>query len=273
MARAKTTKKAPVKKTPAPKRRAPAARATVAAKPMAVDVEALDRSRDDEALDGSAAALADHADALAATVKAKQKILARAKVSAADGQRLAALAAALRKRETTWRNLWRSSDTGSVAKAREPARLGRDQLFSALRVFANASHATQSALDDIAGVENDADLLSDLDRLLALAASNRDDLAGTDSDEAFSARVAAATEAFRAARSGARESAANAIELNDEAVAARRVRNRVYWELADLDRLICQRGAHAFRSDARSLRLFAAYTHRARRPAKRLATA
>ena len=129
MAKTKTTKtKAPAKKTPAPKKRAPAAKATVAAKPMAIDVEALDRSRDDEALDGSAAALADHADALAATVKAKQKILARAKVSAADGQRLAALAAALRKRETTWRNLWRSSDTGSVAKAREPARLGREVL-------------------------------------------------------------------------------------------------------------------------------------------------
>jgi hypothetical protein len=273
MARAKTTtKKAPAKKTPAPERRAPAAKATVAAKPSVIDVEALDRSRDDEALDGSAAALADHAEALAATVKAKQKALARAKVTPADGQRLGALAAALRKRETAWRNLWKSSSTGAVAKAREPARKGRDQLFSALRVFANATPATQSALDDIAGVENDSDLLSDLDRLLALAASHRDDLDGTDSDAAFSAQVAAATEAFRAARSGARESAANAVELSDEAVAARRVRNRVFWELADLDRLVCQRGAHAFRSDPRSLRLFAAYTHRARRPAKKPVT-
>lgn len=267
MAKAKTTtKKAPAKKTPAPKRRAPAVKASV------IDVEALDRSRDDDALDGSASALADHAEALAATVKAKQKVLARAKVTAADGQRLGALAAALRKRETAWRNLWKSSSTGAVAKAREPARKGRDQLFSALRVFANGTPATQSALDDIAGVENDGDLLSDLDRLLALAASHRDDLDGTDSDAAFSARVADATEAFRAARSGARESAANAIELSDEAVAARRVRNRVFWELADLDRLVCQRGAHAFRSDPRSLRLFAAYTHRARRPSKKAAT-
>ena len=265
MLKDKTAKKTAAKKTAAKKT---AAKKTAAKKTAdIVDVAALDASRDDLPVDVAPGVLAAHAEVLAATVLAKRRALERAKVTVADAARLQALAAALRKRETAWRNLWKASGTGALAAARDPARAGRDQLFSALRVFANGNAATQAALDDIAGVENDTDLLEDLDRLLALAGAHRDDLAGTDTDEAFVASAAKAREAFRKARQEVRVAtgAASLVELSDEALAARRMRNRVFWSLADLDRRVCQRGSHAFRADPRGLRLFAAYTHRAKR--------
>jgi len=274
MAKAKTTKKAPAPKAKvtkkAPAKRAPAPKSSPAKAASVIDVEALDRARDDEALDGQPTALADHAEALADTVDEKRRKLAKAKVTPDDAARLRALAAVLRKRETAWLNQWKSSGNGAVAAARGPARAGRDQIFSALRVFANGARATQAALDDIAGVENDSDLLEDLDRLLALAKAHRDDLAGTDTDEDFVAATEAATATFRRARTAALAAggAASNIELTDEAREARRVRNRVFWALADLDRAVCAKGSHAYRTDPKGLRLFAAYTHRTRRAKK-----
>ena len=238
-----------------------------AKKPAAgkVDLDALDGRRDDTALNGSASALAEHAEGVAEAAQRNVRALGKAKVSAGDVEGLITLAAALRKRETAWRNLWKSASSGAVAKAREPARAGRDQLFSALRVFADGHGDTQAALDDIAGVENDTDLLSDLERLLALAKAHGGELAGTDTDEAEVATIAATTEAFRKARVEVRASGPSAgIELSDEAVAARRARNRVYWALWDLDRQVCLRASHAFRGDARKLRLFAMFTQKTR---------
>ncbi len=58
------------------------------------------------------------------------------------------------------------------------------------------------------------------------------------------------------------------IELSDEALAARRARNRVYWARWDLDRRVCLRASHAFRADPRKLRLFAMFTQKSGRAAR-----
>ena len=126
-----------------------------------------------------------------------------ARIVCNDTALLDALAKELRRRETAWRSHWTGGGAKDVAKARFEAVKGRRDLFSALRTFAEHDLDTQAELDDVANIENDADLLQDLDRLATLAAKHEGDLAGTDVDAARVAQVAAATERFRVARAGA----------------------------------------------------------------------
>lgn len=230
----------------------PAARKP-AAKPVARAKPAPDRRSpfDDKKPDAPATAVVTHARNLARQVRVDLDALTRAKVTAADADQSYTLAAALDAAQDAWLTTQDARNLGSVAAARGPLREGRDQLFAALRTFADANPATQATLDAIGGVDSDDDLTDDTTRLLALAKKHRKELDGTDVTPDRLSEVRAALDHFAATRGGARSGAATTAQAESEATrSARRVRNRAFWTLASLDRQVSRRGQYAFRDDA-----------------------
>jgi hypothetical protein len=268
---AKTKKPAPRAKS-APRTKAPAPTAPHAKAPAAPAVSPAPAKHshfDERRPDAAPTLVATHARRLAKQVRVDAAELARAKVTPVDANRLDLLADALDTAQEAWLILKDQRDPGGLADTRDPLREGRDQLFAALRTFARRNPDTQAALDRIAGVEGDDDLVSDATRLLALARKHHADLDGTDVTADRLAQIRAALTAFSAARGGARPAAPApgegsprpaTAQAEDEATrAARRARNRAYWTLAELDRDVVERGRYAFRKDEAKAARYRAY--------------
>lgn len=263
-------KKAPASKKAASRKKAPASAARESTE-GAIDVLTLDASHDADVPDASPLSLAAHGESLAATVRSLHAALSKAKVRAADATRLDGLATLLRARETAWQSARRATATGTVASCREPLLTGRNDLFGAVDAFVD-DEAAAKELEEIGTVDDDNDLEDDTRRLLALARKHADALDGTEITPAKVDEVEAALVAFRSARKGAvtseRAEGASKQELGEAARVALELRNRAFWALSALDRLVCKRGRFRFRADAKRKALFNAYVTEAKRGRK-----
>lgn len=237
---------------------------TVAASRSGLDVATLDASHDDRAPNAPVSGLAAHCEQLAAAVDCHAGALALAKLRPGTGALLRAAVALLREQQTRWTIARAASRPAARADARRAAWLGHDDLYRALRLFADDRPAVQAALDGLSEQPTDDQLLEELDLLLTLAAQNADALAGTDINATRVAAIRRSAEAFRGLRAGAPadgdDEDADAAEVTGDALAARRLRNRVYWFLANLDRDVCRRGRYIFRRDERKAALFRVYS-------------
>lgn len=231
-------------------------------------VESLDAANDQKAPDAPALTLAKHAEDLAGNVRPLLEPLAKAKVSAADGERLDTLAALLRVTETAWQTARKEVATGTVAKCRGPLLAGRNDLFGGIDAFVD-DDAAADELADIGSVDDDDDLESDTSRLIALARKHAADLEGTEITPEKVNGTEAALDAFRRARKGAvrvdvvdddEKGAETKHALTEAARVALGRRNRVFWALSALDRKVCKRGRFRFRADASRRGAFASYT-------------
>jgi hypothetical protein len=258
----KTTKATKATKAPKAPKATKATKATttkVASK--AVGVNDLHEEKKPDAPPG---AVATHARKLANQVRTDADVLSRAKVTPVDAVRLDALADALDAAQTSWDAAKDVQKQGAVARLRAPLRAGRDHLFDALRTFADEDETTQRALDGIAGVEGDEDLVTDTVRLLTLAHKHRKDLDGTDVTPERIEEIRGALAAFKAGRSGARDKddteQTTSQQESDTLRKARHARDRAFWELATLVRLVSRRGQYAFRNDKAKRARYNLYT-------------
>ncbi len=269
-----TPKKKTAPKTAKPKKTAKAAEPKKAAKPVDL-VDTLDATNDQKAPDAPALSLAKHAEGLAGSVRALHDALSTAKVSANDADRLDTLAALLRSTEEAWQSARKETATGAVAKARGPLLTGRNDLYGALDAFVD-DEKVAAELEDIGTVDDDDDLESDASRLIKLSRAHEVDLAGTEITPARVAEVEAALDAFRKARKGVKPSTSGEDAASDEtkhalseaARVALERRNRVFWSLSALDRLVCKRARFRFRSDEKRRAAFSAYATEGRRTKK-----
>jgi hypothetical protein len=248
----------PAPKTSTPKSKATSTKAskirTKASKAKAAPKAAGPTHPDnDRKPDAPAGVLVTHARKLANQVRTDATTLVLAKITPADADQLDELADALEAAQTSWDAVRDAQGRGAVVKLRGPLLAGREHLFAALRTFADHSEATQRALDQIAGVEGDEDLVTDTRRLLVLARKHQKDLDGTDVTPQRVAQVKEALAAFQAARSGARHQEdgdkTTSQHESDAMRQARQARNRAFWGLASLVRLVSRRGQYAFRND------------------------
>lgn len=216
---------------------------------------------DDRRPDAPVEALSRHAAAIAKCVRRDGDALSVARIVAADAEQIESLVRQLDEAQERWVTLNDGRSTGAVASARAPVREGRDQLFDALRTFADHDATTQQRLDEIADVQNDDDLVDDTTRLLALAKRHAKHLEGTDVTAARITEIRGSVEAFRKARSGAREApATTSAQAESRALlTARRARNRAFWSLAELVRTVARRGQYAFRQDPVKRKDYALY--------------
>lgn len=265
-----TSRKSP-KNTSSARRSTPEVAASPPApKPAPEVLASRDPAQDTLPPDAPVGQLITRAQRLANDVRTLLAPLSRAKVSLEHAAQLDALAQALADAESAWQTAWAKGAPGAVAKSRRALLTGRTDLAEALRVFADHDESTQSALDAIAGVEDDDDLAADVARLIPLAQKHAADLDGTEISPAHVDGVASALKAFGAARAGAREvsdGSTTAQALSEAARQARARRNRAFWELAALTRTVIARGRFAFRHDPERRGLFFGYV-RASRAAK-----
>lgn len=237
--------------------------------PAPATIASPDPAHDATQPDAPVAQLITRAQRLANDVRTLIAPLARAKVSLDHATQLDALAQTLGEAESAWQTAWMKGAPGAVAKSRRALLTGRTDLAEALRVFADHDESTQSALDAIAGVEDDDDLASDVARLIPLAQKHAADLDGTEITPAHVDGVASSLKAFGAARAGAREvsdGTTTAQALSEAARQARAQRNRAFWSLATLTRTVIARGRFAFRHDPERRGLFVGYARAARAP-------
>ena len=265
----KTSARKPAAKKPAAKK--PAAKKLGPPKAVApIDVLSLDAAHDVTTPDAGVVSLATHAEALAGTVRTLLAPLAKAKVAAADADRLDGLAALLRAREEAWQLARKATATGSVALCRPPLLTGRNDLYGAIEAFVD-DEAAAKELAEIGTVDDDDDLEADTRRLIALSRTHATDLHGTEITPARVDEVEAALAAFRDARKGVVHTApegASKQALSEAARVALELRNRAFWALAALDRTVCKRGRFGLRGDPKRRALFNAYITESRRVKK-----
>lgn len=242
-------------------RKSPSPSAATSDEAAATSSAAVSTEHDMTPPDASVTLVVDHSRQLAALVRRHAAALAMAKVTPAMADQLEAFASDVSARETDYTRRRDAVDLGVVGRARAVLRDGRDQLFEALRAFAEDDVATQRALDDIAGVENDDDLVQDTVRLISLSERHAKDLAGTDVTPARLREVETSMTEFRAARSAIR---GDGRPMDAEVLRARAQRNRAFWSLAMLSRTVVKRARYAMRQDESVAALFVSY-HAARR--------
>lgn len=165
---------------------------------------------------------------LANTVERDAAELALMKVSSDHATQLRDGATTLRDAETAWQKARAAGAAGSVADLRVALTEGREDLFGALRLFA-VDAATQAALDEIAGVDDDDDLDSDVAPLIPLTKTHAAALVGT---EVTPAHVATAFAATRSARATTRATRASAAPASPPRSRPRRPRDQRPWSLA-----------------------------------------
>ncbi len=223
----------------------------------------VDLAKQDVAPDARVAVLTKHAEALANTVERDAADLALVKLTADHATQLRDGATKLRDAETAWQKARAVGAAGTVADLRVALTEGREDIFGALRLFAPDAE-TQATLDDIAGVDDDNDLDSDVARLIPLATTHAPVLVGTEVTPAHVAKVAETLAKFRAARAGARKTKADedttAQAFSGSALAAQRARNVAFWSLSALDRLVCARAVYRFRRDAKRAGDYTSYS-------------
>lgn len=253
-------KKAATRKVAKKKAAAPAAKKKAAAPAAAAKRHPFDERKPDAPVSTATT----HARNLAKQVRADAIQLALALVTTADATRLEALASDADAAQEAWRNAKDATGEGAVATARTPLREGRDQIYAALRTFADENEKTQSTLDDIGDVTSDDDLVDDTTRLLSLVNKHRKDLDGTDVTTARVAEVRKALEDFKHARGGEREGDEDGAKTTKQSETEslrklRRARNRAFWTLATLSRRVCRRGQYAFRKDSEKRSTYTLY--------------
>ncbi len=268
----KTVAKKAVAKKPAEKKTAgtkPAVSAKVRAAAAPAVAPSPATGDDGRWPDAPVATLVKHAGDLAGVVRSLAEELAGAKVSTDDADRLDALSAKLQSAEDTWNAARRAVATGSVAQLRPVLTAGRNDLFGALEAFVDDDAVTRE-LEDIGGVDDDDDLERDTRRLLKLCATYADDLEGTEITPEAVAAVETTLGRFRDARRGAPIEAEGETKqaLSEAAQKALDARNRLFFELSDLDRRVCLRGRFCFRKDPARRARFSGYLSEARRGRK-----
>lgn len=231
-----------------------------------VDLEVLDRRHDARTPSVSVDQLVQHSLSLTETVRAQAEGLRRARVGETEAAQLAALSASLEVQEEQWQAARKRSHTGGAAAARAATLSDRFDLATGLDALLDGDDVDR-VLAEVAGVDDDADLDSDVRKLLALARTRAEELEGTDLDAAFVEAARARVEAFRLARVGvvAEGEGATKQVLSEEARQAQALRNRVFWALAEANRRVCKRGQFAFRRDPQRRGLFLSFAHVPRR--------
>lgn len=236
---------------------------------VSLTLASLDASHDDTDPDAPVSAIIPHAEALAARARVHWPSLQRAKLAADAPARLEAGVLLLRPADTRWTALYAVLRRSSLADARAAATEGRSDLFQALRLFGEDDPKIQAVLDGLGPEGEDAVLLSDLDRLLGLADTHGELFTGTDLSSARLAEIKVQAAAFRTLRAGASspEGEVALVARTQEAMVARRMRNRAFWFVAAVEREICKRGRYIFRKSPREAALFTLYTTDQKKPA------
>ena len=232
-------------------------------KPSEAAAEAVDLAKQDVAPDAKVTVLTKHAEALANTVERDAADLALVKLTADHATQLRDGATTLRDAETAWQKARAAGAAGTVADLRVALSEGREDIFGALRLFAPDAK-TQATLDDIAGVDDDNDLDSDVARLLPLTTTHAAALVGTEVTPEHVVKVAETLTKLRAARAGTRKTRTDeettTQALSGSALAAQRARNVAFWSLSALDRLVCARAGYRFRRDAKRAGDYTSYS-------------
>lgn len=262
--RSVVAKKRVVKASAAPVKR----RVAKAPEAPAVAVLKVASHFDDVSPDAPVEVLAAYCERLAVLVRTHLAALSKAKVNAEMADQLERGAEALRTAEDGWQKAQSGGKVSALMALRASLREGRGDLVSALATFCGDDREVARALRKIADVRSDDDLVDDVRSLLVLVSAQAETLAGTDVDGARVAEVSEALRAFKAARASRKKH--TAVALNKGEVEAIRARNRAFWALAELARVVSARGRHAFRKDPRQAGEFVAYTLRSNRKRKKV---
>lgn len=231
----------------------------------AVDVDALDASRDDAAPEAPPERLIVHAQRLAPVALEHLAQLKLAKLASHVPALLLLLASELAARQMTWQASGGRSPNVSLKTAREGASESHADLVAAFRRFGGKDSSIAGMIEQVTQGASDADTLQGLYTLASTARARMSLFDGTDVTAATidlaEKRHADFSKAL--ARSDEGATATPRVQLELEAARALRMRNRVFWALADLDREACDAGRYIFRKSPREKARFTAYTHTA----------